>query len=90
MLGHRRFVAIPALVDAGGADLEIADAIRDALAVRFPQNLLDWRDHLELDANGVPVQVMFEDPESGSLRLSEAASDLMASAVAGFIDAKGW
>lgn len=89
-LGHRRFVVIPALVDAGETELDIADATRDALAVRFPQNLLDWRDHLELDANGVPVQVMFEDPESGSLRLSEAATDLMASAIAGFIHAKGW
>lgn len=89
-LGHERFVLIPACAKFGAAELTVVDAIRDQFVNRWPGHVIDWRDHLPLDAQGVPTAAMYVDPSSDATHLGQAAMDLMAQAIADFIGGKGW
>jgi hypothetical protein len=89
-LGHNRFVILPACVNFGQADLSVEAALRDEMLVRWPGNVLDWRDFLTLDGNGVPTSPMYFDSGTDQTHLSQAAMDLAAAAIETFIDGKGW
>lgn len=89
-LGHHRFVVIPPCVNHGQSNLSTEVAIRDEFMARWPNNVLDWRNVLTLDGNGVPVASMYYDSGTDPTHLSQAAMDLMAPAIKSFIDARGW
>jgi hypothetical protein len=89
-LGHHRFVVIPPCVNFGQSDVSAEAAIRDEFVARWPSNVLDWRNVLTLDGNGVPVASMYYDSGTDTTHLSQAAMDLMAPAIKSFIDARGW
>lgn len=89
-IGHQRFVIIPACANLLETDMTISDAIRDELKARWPHNVLDWRDRLDLDPNGAPAREMFRDPDLDATHLSGTAMEIMAAAIANFITAKGW
>ncbi|WP_423068393.1 hypothetical protein [Devosia sp. CN2-171] len=89
-LGHHRFVVIPPCVNYGQANVSVEAAIRDEFVARWPNNVLDWRNVLTLDGNGVPVASMYYDSGTDTTHLSQAAMDLMAPAIKNFIEARGW
>lgn len=89
-LGHSRFVILPPCVNYGQSDLSVETAIRDMMLARWPNNLLDWRDFLTLDGNGVPESSMYFDSGTDTTHLSQAAMDLAAAAIEAFINGKGW
>lgn len=88
-LGHQRFVVIPPCVHYGQADVALETAIRDELQSRWPGNLLDWRDVLTLSGS-TPAAAMYYDSGTDTTHLGQAAMDLMAAALAGFLAARGW
>ena len=89
-LGHNRFVLIPPCLNFGQSDLSAEAEIRDEFVARWPNNVFDWRSALTLDEDGVPVSSMYHDSATDATHLSQAALDLVAPAVAAFIEAKGW
>jgi len=90
-LGHNRFIVIPACENSGHTDLSVVDAIAADMESRWPDNFLDWRDHLTLVAPGsYPADAMFVALPGDTTHLSQAAMDLMAAAIETFIDSKGW
>lgn len=89
-LGHSRYIVIPVCTDRGQADVTTEVAIRDEFVTRWGSHVLDWRNVLTMNG-AVPADTMFAKTDgSDNTHLSQAAMDLMSTAIKSLIVANGW